>query len=98
MGKIFVAFLVGVLCVCTFSPAQALLRRDMTVVEGKVEDKDLQNRSVTIVNNATGKKESFVGEEGDLAMVNYGDEVLIIHKNDSNRIRFLRVTQPVTHK
>lgn len=86
-----VAMAVGLLA-ASLAPAFALLRSDFTAVEGAVVSK--AEGKVTIKNEGTGAHETFTGDAGQLAPVNKGDKVLILHQIGNPSIGTIIVTQP----
>ncbi len=75
------------------TPSQAsLLRNDIVPVEGYVVAKDVKTKQLTIHELSTGQSQVFVASDENLAAVQEGDKIILLHKKGSDVIRLLNVT------
>ena len=94
MNKIVILIMAVLLWGGAAAPGFALLRRDFTAVEGPVLKKDDALKQLIVHNSSTGKDETFVADDAQMASVKVGDTVLILHQIDTNTIGNMVVTQP----
>ena len=93
MKKIVIFSFVVALWTLSIMPAFALLRRDLTAVEGLVLVKKEVEKQVTVRNNSTGTDETFNADDAQMASMREGDTVLILHQINSPTISTMVVTQ-----
>lgn len=85
MKKLFAVVLVAGFCLSLFTaPSEAMLRKDLDILRGKVTAVSVATKQVTVRDSSTGMEKTFTARKGVDPKLMVGASVTIIFKKGTN--------------